>query len=91
MVRRDTHSKYGPAMIAFAVAAVGLLSLLLVDHGPWNKPRGQSQTIVQNGTTAAAAQAAGATITETAPKPVLEPVAPGPKPAQPAIPDQSKS
>lgn len=91
MARRDIHSKFGAAMIACAVAAVGLLSLLLIDHGPWNKPRVQNETMVQSDTTAAAAQAAGATVTETAHKPVLEPVAPGPKPAQPAIPDESKS
>ena len=49
---------YGPVMIAAGVAAVGLLSLVLVDHGPWNKP--QVQTMIQHGTTAAAAHAAGA-------------------------------
>jgi hypothetical protein len=85
------RSSFGPVLISAAVAVVGLLALVLVDHGPWNKPQVQSETMVQFGTTAAAAQAAGATVSETAPKPVLEPVAPGPKPAQPAIPEQSKS
>lgn len=77
-------------MIATAVAAVGLVSLILVDHGPWSAPKAESLTMIQYGTTAAAAQAAGAVVTETAPKPVLEPAAPGPKPAQPAIPDPNK-
>ena len=78
-------------MIATAVAAIGLAMLLLIDHGPWNKPKVQNETMIQYGTTAAAAAAAGATVTATAPKPDLEPVAPGPKPVQPAIPDQSKT
>ena len=77
-------------MIATAVAAVGLVSLILVDHGPWSAPKAESLTMIQYGTTAAAAQAAGAVVTETAPKPVLEPAAPGPKPAQPANPDPNK-
>lgn len=89
--KSKTRSHVVPALIATAVAAVGLLSLFLVDHGPWNKPKVQDETMIQYGTTAAAAQAAGATVTETAPKPVLEPVAPGPKPAQPAIHDRNKS
>lgn len=60
-------------MIATAVAAVGLVSLILVDHGPWSAPKAESLTMIQYGTTAAAAQAASAVVTETAPKPVLEP------------------
>lgn len=91
MANSNTNSHVVPALIATAVAAVGLLSLILVDHGPWSAPKVESETMIQYGTTAAAAQAAGAAVTETAPKPVLEPVAPGPKPAQPAIPDPSKS
>jgi hypothetical protein len=67
------------------VAAVGLLSLLLVDHGPWNRPHAVGSETVY-ATTGAAAHAVGATVTPTTPKPPLEPVAPGPKPAQPANP-----
>ena len=89
MARRDIHPHLVPSMIATAVAAVGVLSLILVDHGPWNKPEIKGETMY--GTTAAAAHAAGAAVTETQPKTALEPVAPGPKPAQPAMPDQNKS
>jgi hypothetical protein len=67
------------------VATIGLASLLLVDHGPWNRPHATGSEKV-HATTAAAAHAVGATVTPTAPKPSLEPVAPGPKPAQPANP-----
>lgn len=77
--------KLGPVVGAMIVAGLGLLSLLLVDHGPWNRPRAQSPEVVYT-TTAAAAHAVGATVTPTAPKLRLEPVAPGPKPAQPANP-----
>jgi len=70
---------------ATIVAAFGLLSLLLVDHGPWNRPHVLGSEPVYT-TTAAAAHAVGATITPTAPKPALEPVVPGPKPAQPVNP-----
>jgi hypothetical protein len=70
---------------AMIVAAVGLISLLLVDHGPWNRPHAVGSETVYT-TTAAAAHAVGARVIPTTPKPPLEPVAPGPKPAQPANP-----
>ena len=90
MAKVKSGNSFGPAMIALSVAAVGLLALLIVDHGPWNKPQVQSQTMIQYGTTAAAADAAGATVTSTPPKLQLEPTAPGPKPVEPAIPDERK-
>jgi len=64
----------------------GVLAMRIVDHGPWSKPRLQTAEIVDYPSTSAAAKAAGATVTPTAPKTQLEPIAPGPKPAQPAIP-----
>ena len=76
-----------PMWVALAVAVFGILAILLVDHGPWNKPHLQTAQ-VNYGTTSAAANAVGATVTPTAPKPALEPTAPGPKPAQPANPVQ---
>ena len=72
----------GPVIAALAVATFGILGILLVDHGPWNKPHLQTAQ-VNYGTTSAAAKAVGAKVTPTTPKPALEPVAPGPKPAQP--------
>jgi hypothetical protein len=85
----EDRSKPGigrPATIALAVAVVGMLAMLIVDHGPWSKAHVQTAEIHNDTTTGAAAQAAGARLTPTAPKAQLEPVAPGPKPAQPAIP-----
>jgi hypothetical protein len=85
------HSKFAPLIIAMTVAVMGLVGLLLVNHGPWNKPKVQNETMIQYGTMAESAAAVGAAITPTEKKPELEPVAPGPKPVAPAIPDQKKS
>jgi hypothetical protein len=75
-----------PVVIALAVAIFGVLGMLIVDHGPWNRPKVQTAEIVNYTTTGAAARAVGATVTPTAPKLELEPVAPGPKPVHPANP-----
>ena len=70
-----------PVVYALAVAVFGLLSMLIVDHGPWNRPHAQTAEAHY-----AAARAAGATVTPTMPKPAIEPVAPVPKPVQPTNP-----
>jgi hypothetical protein len=75
-----------PLMVALAVAIFGVLGMLLVDHGPWNRPKLQTAEMIHYTTTGAAARAVGATVTPTAPKLELEPVPPGPKPAQPVNP-----
>ena len=89
MVRKDIHPHFLPVIIVTVIAVMGLTGLLLVNHGPWNKPKVRSETI-QYGTPAGAAAAAGAAVTPTEKKPELEPTVPGPKPVQPAIPDQKK-
>jgi len=63
----------------------GVLAMLLVDHGPWTRPKVQTAE-VNHKTTGDAARAVGAKVTPTAPKSELEPNVPGPKPAQPANP-----
>jgi hypothetical protein len=86
----ENHSKrmgVHPVMVAFAIAIFGMLAMLVVDHGPWSRPNVQTAEVANHRTTGEAARAAGATIAPTAPKPALEPEAPGPKPAQPANPD----
>jgi hypothetical protein len=85
----DNHSKRGirgAVVIALVVAVFGVLAMLIVDHGLWSRPHLQTAEMANYTTTGAAARAAGAMVTPTAPRPQLEPVAPGPKPAQPAIP-----
>jgi hypothetical protein len=75
-----------PVIVALAVAIFGLLAMLIVDHGPWSRPEAQAAGVANYRTTGAAARAAGAQVVPTAPKPEIEPVVPGPKPAQPANP-----
>jgi len=75
---------HGPERYSFAVlmavAALGLIGLLLVNHGPWTKPKVQNEAMIQHGTTAGSAAAVGATVTPTD-------AVPGPKPVAPAIPN----
>jgi hypothetical protein len=83
---RKSHSKGTldrPVVVAMAVAVFGVLA---VDHGPWSRPKVKTAEVANYKTTGEAARTAAATVTPTAPKPVLEPIAPEPKPAQPADP-----
>jgi hypothetical protein len=75
-----------PVVVAMAIAGFGVLAMLIVDHGPWNRPQLQSAEVASYRTTEEAARAAGAMVMPTEPKAELEPDAPGPKPAQPANP-----
>lgn len=75
-----------PLVVAIAVAIVGVLGMLLVDHGPWTRPHVQSAQIATYRTTGEAARAVGATVTPTEQKRLVEPIAPGPKPAEPPAP-----
>ena len=75
-----------PVVIAIAVAVFGLLAMLIVDHGPWTKPKVQTAEVANYKTTGDAARAVGARVTPTVPKAELEPIVPGPKPAEPANP-----
>jgi hypothetical protein len=49
-------------IIALAIAVVGVVTLLLVDHGPWNRP-----AIVAASAIAKAEQKAGVTVVPTVP------------------------
>ncbi len=82
---RFRRGSASPVVYALAIAVFGLLSMLIVDHGPWNRPHVQTAK-AHYATTSAAARAAGATVTPTTPKPALEPTSPGPKRVQPANP-----
>ena len=80
------QKKFVPVAIAAAVALIGLLALLIVNHGPWTRPVVRAPAAIPTSDTAAAAEAAGATATPTDPKPAIEPVPPGPKPVNPDAP-----
>ncbi len=75
-----------PLTVVIAVAIVGILGMLLIDHGSWTHPQAQSAEIAKYKTTGEAARAAGATVAPTEPKRLLEPIVPGPKPAEPPAP-----
>jgi hypothetical protein len=86
-MNQDSRRMIGsPLKVAIAVAVFGILTMLVVDHGPWNKAHTKTAEMLNYGGTDAAVRAAGATVTPTAPRPQFEPIAPGPKQAQPAIP-----
>ena len=85
------HSKQrggAPLVIAMAIAVLGVLGMLIVDHGPWNKPRVHNAVAANYSNTGEAARAVGATVIPTEPKPRLEPDPAGPKPVHPASPDK---
>jgi hypothetical protein len=73
-----------PLFAAIAVAIIGTLSILIVDYGPWNKPKVQPAATAHYSTTGDAARAAGAEVKPTDPKLQVEPDPAGPKPAHPA-------
>ena len=75
-----------PLVVTSAVAAFGVLAMLVVDHGPWNKPKMKPTEMATYSTTGEAARAAGATITPTEPKLATEPLPAGPKPVNPVNP-----
>lgn len=83
--RPDRHGGT-PLVVAAVVAAFSILGMLIVDHGPWNKPKVQTAVVANHTTTGEAARAVGARVTQTDPESPLEPAPPGPKPAQPANP-----
>jgi Flp pilus assembly protein CpaB len=85
MARKEIHPHTVPVIVAGIVALFGLIGLLSVDYG--SKPKVKHAAMIHYGTTVESAAAVGATVAPTAPKPPIEPVAPGPKSVQPAIPN----
>ncbi len=76
-----------PLFVAAMVAVLGVIGMLIVDHGSWNKPKVQTAAMAHYSTTGEAARAVGAIVVPTEPKSQLEPDAPGPKPVHPANPE----
>ena len=89
-LRQDHPKRRGgtPLAIAIAIALAGVLGMLIVDHGPWNKPKIQTAAMAHYSTTGEAARAAGAAVAPTEPRPQIGPDPPGPKPVHPANPAQ---
>jgi hypothetical protein len=81
---RLSRSGGGPLKVAIAVAVFGVLGMLVVDHGPWSKPKVQHPMVANYSTTGEAARAAGAQVMPTEPELEVEPNPPVPKPVHPA-------
>jgi hypothetical protein len=81
--RKGTRSgiRLAPAVVAIAATLVGLVVLLLINHGPWSKTSvsGPPTQI----TTEIVAENAGAKVTPTIPDSPVAPTPPGPTPANP--------
>jgi len=63
----ENHSKRSsgkPLLVAIAVAVLGVLGMLIVDHGSWNKPKVQTAAMAHYSTTGEAARAVGALTAE---------------------------
>ena len=75
-----------PLKVAIAVAVLGVLGMLIVDHGPWNKPKGQPAFMASYSSTGEAARAAGAHISRLNRSLRVEPEPPMPKPVHPVNP-----
>ena len=69
-----------PLLVAIVIAVLGVLGILIVDYGPWNKPKVQPAMMAHHSTTGEAARAAGAKVTPTEPALRVEPDPPGPDP-----------
>jgi hypothetical protein len=86
---RKNHTRRSggmPLLVAIAVAILGVLGMLIVDHGPWNKPKVQTVAMAHDSTTGEAVPAAGAIVMPSEPSPRLAPDLPGSKPVHPANP-----
>ena len=73
-------------IVTIAVAVIGVLGMLIVDHGPWNKPKYQPAHIASYSSTGQAARAVGAQVMPTEPKLQVEPEPPVPTPVHPVNP-----
>jgi len=84
--RQDHPKRRGgtPLAIAIAIAIAGVVGMLIVDHGPWNKPKIQRAAMAHDRSTGEAARAVGEVVAPTEPRPQVEPDPPGPKPVHPA-------
>ena len=74
-------------MISLAIALVCAALLVMQVRDRWNSPEIKTAAEAQHTTTGQAARQAGARISQSEPKPPLEPDPAGPKPAQPAHPN----
>lgn len=87
MHERPHINRMGFAMISLVIALVCMALLVTQVRYSWRTPEVKTAAEAQHTTTGQAAREAGARISQTEPKPAVEPTPAGPKPAQPAYPD----
>ena len=79
-----------PVWVALAIAMIGILAMLLVDHGPWAHPHVHTaQLATHHQTTEQSAHDAGAVIAPTKPRDAVEPDPSLPRQVEPANPPQN--
>ena len=86
VLTEDRLRRPGSGPLKVAVAVLGVLGMLIVDHGSWNKPKVQPAFVASYSSTGEAARAAGAKVMPTEPKLQVEPEPPVPKPVHPVNP-----
>jgi hypothetical protein len=87
MHERPHINRMGLALISLAIAVVCAVVLVMQVRNRRNSPEVKTAAEAQHTTTGQAVRAAGARISQSEPRPALEPDLAGPKPAQPAHPD----
>jgi hypothetical protein len=87
MHERPHINRMGFALLSLAIAFVCAVVLVMQVRDRWNTPEVKTAAEAQTTTTGQAARAAGARISQSEPKPPVEPDPAGPKPAQPAHPN----
>jgi hypothetical protein len=87
MHERPHINRFGFALLSLAVAFICVTVLIMQVRDRWHSPAVKTAAEARQTTTGQAARAAGARISQSEPKPAVEPDPAGPKPAQPAHPN----
>ena len=87
MHERPHIDRMGLAIVSLVIALACAAVLVMQVSDRWHTPEVKTAAEAQHTTTGQAARQAGARISQSEPKPRLEPTPAGPKPAQPAHPD----
>jgi hypothetical protein len=86
MHERPHINRAGFAMVSLSIAMACSTALIMEIRDRWHSPEVKPAVVAQYTTTGQVAREAGARISQSEPKPAVEPEPAGPKPAQPANP-----
>ena len=87
MHERPHINRIGLSLLSLAVALACIVALTLQVRDRWNSPEVKTAAEARHTTTGQAARQAGARISQSEPRPPVEPDPGAPKPAQPAHPN----